>query len=131
MWCDSYMCELTPRSRVLPERLTGYQLVKKLLAFCGTPKFITPIRKSPQPVSMLSQISMPLSHFLKMHFNIILPSVPGSSKWSPLLRFRHQNPVCTTSFPHTLYMSCLSQSSSFDQLNDIWCGVQSSKLFVM
>jgi hypothetical protein len=29
-------CLLTPRSRVLPEKLTGLQLVKKISAFYGT-----------------------------------------------------------------------------------------------
>ena len=32
---------LTPYSRVILEKLTGYQLVKKFPAFCGTPRFIT------------------------------------------------------------------------------------------
>ena len=32
---------LTPRCRVLPEQLTGLQLVKKFPAFHGTPRFIT------------------------------------------------------------------------------------------
>ena len=32
---------LTPRSRVLPEQLTGLQLVKKFSAFHGTRRFIT------------------------------------------------------------------------------------------
>jgi hypothetical protein len=32
---------LTPRSRVLLERLTGFQLVKKFPSFYGTRKFIT------------------------------------------------------------------------------------------
>ena len=32
---------LTPWCRVLPEQLTGFQLVKKFPAFHGTPRFIT------------------------------------------------------------------------------------------
>jgi hypothetical protein len=37
------------------------------------------------------------SHFVKIHINI-LPSTPGSSKWSPSLRFP-QHPVYTSSLP--------------------------------
>jgi hypothetical protein len=32
---------ITPRCRILPEQLTGLQLVKKFPAFHGTPRFIT------------------------------------------------------------------------------------------
>ena len=58
------------------------------------------------PVSMLSQIdtvhAVP-SHFLKIHFNIILPSTPGPSKWSLFLRFPNQNPVSTFPPPYVLH----------------------------
>jgi len=34
---------LTPWSRVLLEKVTGFQLVKEFRTFCGTPKFITEV----------------------------------------------------------------------------------------
>jgi len=47
------------------------------------------------------------SHFLKIHFNTILPSKPGSSKWHHSLRFSHQNPVHTSTLLHTCYITHL------------------------
>jgi hypothetical protein len=47
--------------------------------------------KSSPPVRILSQIypvHAPQSNLSQVHFNI-LPSMPGSSKWSPSLRFPH------------------------------------------
>ena len=40
-WQPTFINRLTPRNKVLPEKLTGSQLVKKFPAFYGTRKFIT------------------------------------------------------------------------------------------
>ena len=76
---------ITPWSRVLLENLTVPQLVKKFPTFYRNRKFITPFKTAPSPLLILSQIS-PVhthrSHFLKIHFKIILPSTPIFSKWS-------------------------------------------------
>jgi hypothetical protein len=44
------------------------------------------------------------SHVL-IYFNIIIPSTPGSYKWSPSFRSPPQNPVCTSPLAHTCCVS--------------------------
>jgi len=67
------------------------------------------IHKCPPPVPILRNID-PVhaltSHFQKIHLNIILPSMPGSSMCSISLRFPHQNPVYTSTLPPTCCLPC-------------------------
>ena len=87
---------LTPWCRVLLEKLTGSQLVKKF------PAFHYPTHKRPSPVSILGQpnpVHIPTSHILEIHPNINHPSMPRSPQWSPSLRFLHQDPIHPLSSP--------------------------------
>ena len=98
---------LAPRSRVHLDKLIRSHLVKKFLSFYGKQTFInafTNFRRLSLSLARSIQSTPPTSHFLKIHLNITLPSTPGSSRWSPSLRFPHQNPVYTSPFPHTCYM---------------------------
>ena len=65
----------------------------------------------------------PTSHFLKIHLIIILPSTPGSPKWSLSHKFPHQNPVFTSPLPHSLYIPRPSNSRFYHPKDTEW-GVQ-------
>jgi len=88
-WMIQYYYLLIPWSIERLEKLTGSQLTKKFTAFYGIGRFITTFT-SDRTLSIswarsIQSISL-TSPFLKIHFNIILSSTPGSSKYSISLR---------------------------------------------
>jgi len=88
----------------------------------------------PPPVPILSQfdpVHTPTSYFPNIHLNIILPSTPGSPKWSVSFRFPDQNPVNASPLPHTRYMPGPSHSSRFYLPNNIGWGVQIIQLLII
>jgi len=87
---------LGPRSRVLLEKLTGTQIVKKLSTFYGTRRFITVFRRAPPLVPILSPMhqvhTFPI-YFPKIHSHII--TLRSMRRFSDLfLPFRFSKEKC-------------------------------------
>jgi len=93
------------------------------------------IHKCPPPVLILKQIDpihAPISHLLKINPNIILPSTPGSSRWSFSLWIPHKTlytPLLSP--PNTSYISHPSHFSRFDHPKNNEWGVQTIKLLLL
>ena len=112
----------TSWSRVLLQKLTSFHLF--ITVFTIAWHLPLPWASSIQPIP-------PTAHFLNIHLNIILPSMPGSLKRFLSLRFPHQNPVYTSLLPHMHYMPHLTNSSWFYHPNNIGWGVQIIKHLIM
>jgi hypothetical protein len=121
---SSFDLLLTPWSKVLLEKLTGSQPVKKFPEFYGTRMFITAFTSAHHLTLSWASPCLP----------ILLPEGPsmrGSPKWSLSLMFPHQNPVYTFPLPHTCCMPHPSHSSRLDRPNNTWWGVQIIKLLII
>ena len=123
---------LTPWCRVLLEKLTGLQLVKKFPAFLWNPKVHYRTHKRPPPVPVLGQpnpVHIPTSHLLEINPNIIHPSTPRSPQWSLSLQFPHQDPIRPPLLTHTRHMPSPSHSSRFCHPHNIEWGVLISEIY--
>jgi len=130
-WC---LTVGTPTSRLLPQNLTVPLLVQKFPGFYWTRMFVTAFIKKPDTCAYFEPdqpSSRSPSNFMKILFNIILPSMPGSSKWPLSLRFPHKIPVGSSPLPHKCLMAFPFHSSWFDPKVNICWGVQIIKLLVM
>ena len=104
---------LTPWSRVLLEKLTGFAADQEIPRILWNPKVHYRTHKRPPSVPILNQlhpVPTTSSLCLKIHLNIIIPSMSWFPQWSLSLRFHHQNLVHTSPFLHTCHMSRPSQS---------------------
>ena len=114
--CQLYTYLLTPWCRVLLEKLTGLQLVKKFPAFHGTPRFITALTSVRQlSLSWANPVQSIYPHptswrsilILSTHLRLGLPSGLFPSG------FPHQDPIHPPLLTHTSHMPSPSHSSPF------------------
>jgi len=110
IWDLNYYYLLIAWRIVLLEKLVGFKLVKKFPQFCGYRRFNAAVTVSRRLFLFWPRLiqSMSSSHFPKIRFNIIHPSMPVYCKWALSPRFPYQNPVYTFPLSHTWYMPRLS-----------------------
>jgi len=110
----------------------GFAASQEIPRILWNPKVHYRIHMCPPPVPILiplDPVHNPTSYFLKTHLNIIILSVPESSKWSLSLRFPNQNPVYASPLSHTRYIPRPSHYSRFYHSKNNGWGVQHGRLW--
>ena len=117
--------KLTPKKKVLLEKLIFLGLAKKFTPFCWTRRFVTAFltafhlslswARSTQSNNPPPQIKV---YFFNIHPNSILPSMPRSSKLCISFSLPHQNTTRNFYFAHTCHIPNPSHSPWFYHPNN-------------
>jgi hypothetical protein len=105
-------------------------IVRKFPSFYRIWNFIAAFTKI-QVLSYINPVYAVLSYFFKIHFNIGFPFTTIPSKKFLSFRYFKQLLACISLLPHTGHKHSPAQVSWFCRTNNIWKGLQITKLIIM
>jgi len=86
-----------------------HSAVKKFFTFYGTHRFITMFSRACQwTLLWVMNPFLILTHYCKIHFNIILLSMSRPQKWSLLFKFSDHNFVCIFHLSHPILLGLIT-----------------------
>ena len=101
-WNQKHYLLTYSRVQSLSWEVNWFAASQEIPRISPNPKVHYHTHQRPPPVSILGQPNpFPIctSHLLEIHPNSIHPSTPRSPKWSPSLRYPHQDPIHPLSSP--------------------------------